>query len=139
MNKEVEFLKKNDVEKYIEFIKEVFGNEVNKESILKLLENNKILIIKIDEKIVASATLEERFEYIKNKKYYFISYLGVMKEYRREGYASKIFDKIEELVKENKIDYLELVSGNQRRGAYYFYKEKEFKIKDTTVFVKFYN
>ena len=139
MNKEVEFLKKNDVEKYIEFIKEVFGNEVNKESILKLLENNKVLIIKIDEKIVASATLEERFEYIKNKKYYFISYLGVMKEYRREGYASKIFDKIEELVKENKIDYLELVSGNQRRGAYYFYKEKEFKIKDTTVFVKFYN
>ena len=119
MNKEVEFLKKNDVEKYIEFIKEVFGNEVNKESILKLLENNKILIIKIDEKIVASATLEERFEYIKNKKYYFISYLGVMKEYRREGYASKIFDKIEEL--DSKI------------------QEKEFKIKDTTVFVKFYN
>lgn len=139
MNKEVEFLKKNDIEEYIEFIKDIFGYEGKKEVIEKYLKKCKILIIKNDEKIVASATIEERFEYIKNQKYYFISYLGVSKEHRREGNASKIFDKIEELVKENNINYIELTSGNQRRGAHYFYKEKEFKIKDTTVFVKFYD
>lgn len=138
MNKEVEFLHKKDIDSYIELMKNVFDYDVQKESIEKLIRKNKVLIIKKDEKVVASAILEERFEYIKNQKYYFLSYLGVLKECRREGYASKLFEKIDELVKENDICYLELTSGNQRRGAHYFYKSKDFKIKDTTVFVKLY-
>ena len=32
-------------------------------------------------------SLEERFEYIKNQKYYYLSYLGVKKDYRRLGYS----------------------------------------------------
>ena len=82
--------------------------------------------------------IKDIFEYIKNQSYYRVGYLGVIKEYRREGYANKIFEKIEELVKENNIDYLQLTSGNQRKAAHYFYKSKNFKIKDTTVFVKLY-
>ena len=65
--------------------------------------------------------------------------MGVKKEYRRNRYASKLFEKVEELVKENDIKQIELTSGNQRRGAHYFYQSKDFKIKDTMVFVKFYN
>lgn len=138
MNKEVEYLKKKDIDSYIDFIKTIFDYEVDSSAIEKLIRKNKVLIIKKGNKIVASATLEERFEYIKNQKYYYLSYLGVLKQYRREGYASKIFEKIDELVKENNISYLELTSGNQRRVAHYFYKSKNFKIKDTTVFVKLY-
>lgn len=134
----VEYLKKKDINSYIEFIKEIFDYSANSESIEKLIRKNKVLIIKKDEKVIASAVLEERFEYIKNQKYYYLGYLGVLKQYRREGYASKLFEKIEELVKENNISYLELTSGNQRRVAHYFYKSKDFKIKDTTVFVKLY-
>ena len=135
----VETLKKKDIDSYIKFIDEVFGYECNKEAIEKMIKKDKVLIIKKDEEVVASVLLEERFEYIKNQKYYYVGYLGVKKEYRRNHYASKLFEKIEELVKENDIKYLELTSGNQRRGAHYFYKSKEFKIKDTMVFVKFYN
>ena len=138
MTKEVEFLKKKDIKSYGDFIKQIFDYKINPEIMEKLIRKNKVLIIKQDDRVVASATLEERFEYIKNQKYYHISYLGVLKENRREGYASKIFDKIEELVKENNIKYIELTSGNQRRQAHYFYKSKNFKIKDTTVFVKMY-
>ena len=138
MNKEVEVLKKKDIEKYINFINEVFGYEGEKEVIEKSLRKNKILIIKKEEEIIAAVTLEERLEYIKNLKYYFISYLGVKKEYRRKGYGSRLFKKIEELVKENEIDYIELTSGNQRRIAHFFYKDKSFKIRDTMVFVKMY-
>lgn len=139
MSIEVNLLKKKDIDSYIKFIEEIFGYETNKESIEKLIKKSKVLVIKENEEVVASVTLEERFEHIKNQKYYFVSYLGVKKEYRRKHYASKLFNKIEELVKENDIKYLELTSGNQRRGAHYFYKDKEFKIKDTMVFVKFYN
>lgn len=135
---EVEFLKKKDIDEYIKFINEIFGYESTKESIEKLIKKSKVLIIKKDDMIVATASLEERFEYIKNQKYYFISYLGVKKEFRRKGYASKLFEEIENLVKENDIKYLELTSGNQRRSAHYLYKKNNFKIKDTTVFVKIY-
>ena len=139
MSIEVENLKKKDIDSYIKFIDEIFGYECNKEAIEKMIRKHKVLVIKNEEEVVASVTLEERFEYIKNQKYYYISYLGVKKDYRRNHYASKLFNKIEELVKENDIKYLELTSGNQRRQAHYFYKSKEFKIKDTMVFVKFYN
>lgn len=139
MNQEVKLLTKKDIDLYANFIDEVFGYEVNKETIEKLIRKNKVLIIKKDDKIVASATLEERYEYIKDKKYYRLGYLGVVKNYRRKGYASKLFERIEELIKENDIDYLQLTSGNQRKAAHYFYKSKNFKIKDTTVFVKLYN
>ena len=138
MNKEVEILNISDIEKYIEFIKTVFGYEPNEKDIKKLIKKSKVLIVKDNEKIVSSICIEERYEYIKGQKYYFLSYLGTLKEYRRNGYASLIFKTIEEMVKENNINYLELTSGNQRRSAHYFYKSKEFKIKDTTVFVKIY-
>ena len=139
MSIEVENLKKKDIDSYIKFIDEIFGYEANAEALEKMIKKNKVLVIKENEEVVASVSLEERFEYIKNQKYYFISYLGVKKEYRRKGYASKLLKKVEELVKENDIKYLELTSGNQRRIAHFFYKDKQFKIKDTMVFVKFYN
>lgn len=139
MNKEVEFLTDKDILNYIEFIKEVFDYDVKKENIKKLIKKNKVLIIKNKEKIIASAIIEENFESIKNQKYFSLSYLGVLKSYRRMGYATHLFDKINELATANNISYLELHSGNQRRSAHYFYKSENFKIKDTTVFVKLYN
>ena len=135
---EVEVLNKKYIASYIDFIKEIFDYDVESSAMEKLIRKNKVLIIKRDERVVASATLEERFEYIRNQKFYCLTYLGVLKEYRRRGYATKIFEKINELVEENNINYLELTSGNQRRVAHYFYKSKDFKIKDTTVFVKFF-
>lgn len=138
MSIEVESLKKKDIDSYIKFINEIFGYEAVKEIIEKQMKKNKILVIKQDEEVVASITIEERFEYIKNQKYYYINYFGVKKQYRRKGLGSKLFKKVEELVKENDIKYLELTSGNQRRSAHYFYKDKQFKIKDTMVFIKMY-
>lgn len=138
MNKEVEYLRKKDINSYIDFIKIVFDYDITSDIVEKLIKKDKVLIIKDEDVIIASAILEERFEYIKNQKYYFLSYLGVLKHYRRKGYASKLFEQIDDLVKKNSISYLELTSGNQRRIAHYFYQSKDFKIKDTMVFVKLY-
>ena len=135
----IEQLKKTDIDIYVDFIKDVFDYNIKRENVEKLIKKNKVLIIKDNNDILASAVLEERFEYIKDSKYYFLSYLGVRKKYRRMGYASIIVDKINDLAKENDIKYLELNSGNQRKSAYYLYQKNNFKIKDTTVFVKFYN
>ena len=136
--KEVEYLKKEDINSYIVFVKEVFDYEAKEEDIEKLINNDTVLIVKNQDKIIASVTLEEHYEYIKAEKFYHIGYFGVLKEYRRMGYAKILFDKIEELVKENNIKYLELTSGNHRKAAHYLYQSRGFKIKDTTVFVKIY-
>lgn len=134
----VEMLKKDDIQNYINFIKEVFGYESNMELIEKLIKEQTVLVIKDNDKIIASSILVEHIEYIKNKKYYHIDYFGVHPDYRKKGYASKLFEKIEEMVKLNNITYIELTSGNKRINAHEFYKSKGFIIKDTSVFIKTY-
>lgn len=134
----IETLKKKDFKTYIEFINNVFGYEVTKENLEKYYKENIVLVIKRGNKVVASVSLKEENDYIKNQKYYYINYLGVLKEYRREGFASILFDEIDKMATENQIKYLLLTSGNQRRAAHFFYKSRNFKIKDTTVFIKLY-
>ena len=138
MNKEVELLQKENIDNYIEFIENVFEYKTKYEAIEKLIKKDKVLVIKNKEKIIASLVLEECFEAIKNQKYYRLGYFGVLKEYRRMGYAKRLFEEVEKLVKENNIKYVELTSGNHRKAAHYFYQSNDFKIKDTTVFVKLY-
>lgn len=135
---EVERLKTKDIDSYRNFIKDVFGYDVSKKNVSDAMKNSIILALKLDNKVIASITLEESKEYIKGKKYYYASYFGVLNDYRRMGFATKIFDKVEELVEKNKIDYIELTSGNQRKEAHSFYSKHNFRIKDTTVFIKFY-
>ena len=138
MNKEVEFLKEENIYSYIDFIDKVFDYKIDVKNVKKLIDGNKVLVIMNGNKVIASVILEKNFEYVKNQEYYKLSYLGVLREYRRMGYANRLFEKVEELANENNINYLELTSGNQRIAAHYFYQKNGFKIKDTTVFVKLY-
>lgn len=134
----IEVLRKEDIGAYSEFIVKVFDYDVDINSMEECIDKNKVLIIKEDEKIIASLTYEERKDYVKNRKFYFISYFGVLKEYRREGLGTKLFDYLEYEIEQNDIDYVELTSGNHRKAAHYFYRNRNFKIKDTTVFIKMY-
>ena len=135
---EVTKLAKEEIDAYSEFIVKVFDYDIDTSSIEECIEQNNILVIKDDDKIVASLTYEERKEYVKNKKYYFISYFGVIKEYRRKGLGTMLFDYLKEEIEKNGISYIELTSGNHRKAAHYFYRSRNFKIKDTTVFIKIY-
>ena len=138
MNKEVVLLTEENIESYIEYIKNVFDYSPKEEDIKKLIQRNKVLVILNQDKVIASVILEECFDAIKSQKYYRIGYFGVLKEYRRMGYANRLFEEVEKLVKQNDIKYLELTSGNHRKAAHYLYQSRGFRIKDTTVFVKIY-
>ena len=124
----IENLTKKDLKLYNEFINEVFGYDSSLEHLEKYMKENKVLIVKKDNKIAASVSIKEEYDYIKDQKYYYINYLGVLKDYRREGLASKLFDEIDRMAQENNIMYLLLTSGNQRRAAHFFYKSRNFKI-----------
>ena len=134
----VEYLKEEYIESYIKFIKSVFDYECKYDLIKKMMNEYKVLIILDKEKAIASAFLIEGIDYIKNEKFYSLEYFGVLEEYRKMGYAKLLFNKIEEIIKENNIKKLKLTSGNQRKAAHFFYHNNGFKIKDTTVFIKTY-
>lgn len=136
--RDVELLKKEDIDLYSEFIVKVFDYDIDSKSMEECINKNKVLVIKSNDKIIASLTYEERKDYVKNKKFYFISYFGVIKEYRREGLGTRLFDYLKKEIDKNNIDYVELTSGNHRKAAHYFYRSRDFKIKDTTVFIKMY-
>ena len=135
---EVERLKTKDIDSYREFVKDVFGYSSTKKNISEAMKNSIILVLKLDNKVISSITLEEKKDYIKDKKYYYVSYFGVLTDYRRMGFATKMFDYVEEMIRKNNIDYIELTSGNQRKEAHSFYSKNNFRVKDTTVFIKFY-
>ena len=134
----VEYLKEEYIESYIKFIKSVFDYECKYDLIKKMMNEYKVLIILDKEKVIASAFLIEGIDYIKNEKFYSLEYFGVLEEYRKMGYAKLLFNRIEEIIKENNIKKLKLTSGNQRKAAHVFYHNNGFKIKDTTVFIKTY-
>lgn len=138
MNKEVFRLNEDDTKEYINFISEVFGYVPSEEDINLMMKNEMVLGIKNENRIIAAISVERKREFIKGLNYYRISYLGVLKQYRRMGYATRLFNEVERLAAENNINYLELTSGNQRKSAHFFYQKNDFKIKDTTVFVKLY-
>ena len=135
---EVERLKSKDITSYKEFIKDVFGYDVNRKNISESMKTNIILVLKLESKVICSMTLEEKKDYVKDKKYYYVSYFGVLNDYRRMGFATKMFDYVEDMIRKNNIDYIELTSGNQRKEAHNFYSKNNFRVKDTTVFIKFY-
>jgi GNAT superfamily N-acetyltransferase len=120
MNKEVECLKKENIDSYINFIRDVFDYEADKKAIQNLIKKHKVLIIRNQDKIIASVVLEECFEYIKNQKYYHLGYFGVLKEYRRMGYANRIFESGNGVEKQLIRDVLSYV-----RAAYQYFKPDE--------------
>ncbi len=135
---EVERLKTKDITSYKEFIKDVFGYDANRKNISESMKSNIILVLKLESKVICSMTLEEKKDYVKDKRYYYVSYFGVLNDYRRMGFATKMFDYVEDMIRKNNIDYIELTSGNQRKEAHNFYSKNNFRVKDTTVFIKFY-
>ena len=135
---EVERLKTKDISSYKDFIKDVFGYDTSRKNIMKAMKKSIILVLRLDNKVISSITLDEEVDYVKDKRYYYASYFGVLTDYRRMGFATKIFEYVEELIKTNNIDYIELTSGNQRKEAHNFYSRHNFRVKDTTVFIKFY-
>ena len=66
---EVERLKTKDIDSYREFVKDVFGYSSTKKNISEAMKNSIILVLKLDNKVISSITLEEKKDYIKDKKY----------------------------------------------------------------------
>lgn len=115
-----------------------YGTDIRQQVIDKEYNNGSrfiVLAIGIDNNVVGTAFVEKRYDYIRNKRSYFITYVCVDTNYRRQGVGKAIFDKIEEYAREDRINIIELTSANYREGAHRFYESIGFTKKKTTVFI----
>jgi len=72
---------------------------------------------------------------LNNVKTCFIRYLGVLPEYRKYGIASGMLGIVKEFARCSHIKPIELTCADWRTDSHRFYKNNEFTIKKTKIFI----
>lgn len=125
----------NETEEVLGLVKEVFkiDNDNNK---IELQDNQKILLLKNNDKVIGLTLITLKNDPFKNQKSYYLDYVCIKEEYRHQQLGKKMFNKIMEMAIDNKIDNIELTSNKNRTEARNMYINCGMDIKDTDVFVK---
>lgn len=131
-----DYLKEEDLNDLSYIIKENFGYVPSIQGLNELLKNTDIikLVYRNEDVLVGFAIIENRYNYIKDKKYFYLNYVTVKKEYQRNGIGTKLMKKVEELASYHKINYIEFTSSNKISQE--FYEKNNYKKRDTIVFRK---
>ena len=129
-----EVLKKEDERQVIELIDRVFNIDTPSTSMNG--SNYKFVVIKENDKVIATSMLTTLFDPIKNNKIMYIDYLCVDESYRGKGIGNILFDSIERLAREEKINVLKLTSNPERTTARKMYVSKGMRMIDTNLFIK---
>ena len=129
-----EVLKKEDERQVIELIDRVFNIDTPSTSMNG--SNYKFVVIKENDKVIATSMLTTLFDPIKNNKIMYIDYLCVNESYRGKGIGNLLFDSIEHLAREEKINVLKLTSNPERTTARKMYVSKGMRMIDTNLFIK---
>ena len=123
-----EVLKKEDERQVIELIDRVFNIDTPNTSMNG--SNYKFVVIKENDKVIATSMLTTLFDPIKNNKIMYIDYLCVDESYRGKGIGNILFDSIERLARKEKINVLKLTSNPERTTARKMYVSKGMRMKD---------
>ena len=98
--------------------------------------NYKFVVVKENNKVVATSLLTTLFDPIKNYKVMHIDYLCVEESYRGRGIGNYLFDSIEKHAREENINVLKLTSNPLRVTARKMYVSKGMRMIDTNLFIK---
>lgn len=125
----------NEIDDVHRLIKECFDIEIDKTN-FKLQDNQKLLLLTLDNEVIGMSMITLKNDPCKKKSSYYLDYICIRKDYQHNSYGKKMFEKIIEIAKENKIDYIELTSNKDRVFARKLYMSYGMIIKDTDVFIK---
>lgn len=114
----------------------VLLNDVYDIEKVNCITDNIELVAIDDEAVVGYLMLNIMHDSIKNIRYGMVNYVCVAKEYRRQGIATKLFEKVFDICRNKNISYIELTSNETRVEAHALYKKIGFMVRDTTVFRK---
>lgn len=88
------------------------------------------------EQVIGYLNLNKCVNLVTGQKYFYVNYVCVKEEFKGQGVATSLFQRVFEICKELEISYLELTSNPKRVAAWELYKKLGFVIRETAVFRK---
>ncbi len=145
MNIKVEDLKYEDIEECYKMNMEIFKENRDIEEIKELYkkysnskEMYRFLVAKLDGKIVGYTSCIIAFNlFDANHPFMTLWYVCTHPDYRRMGVATKLFQTIETIAKENNCELIYFTSGINRKGAHAFYEKMGYSQNENKAFIKY--
>ncbi len=140
----IEDLKYEDIEECYEMNKQIFNEEHGLEEVKELYkklynnkENYRFLVAKMGRKIVGYTSVIMAYKLFDgNRPLMTLWWVGTHPDYRHQGIASKMFEKIEQIAKENDCELIYFTSENYRTGAHQFYQNMGYDMNKNKAFEK---
>lgn len=139
MNITIRYYQENDYRLLIKLLEKEYGSQIDQATLEKEYVSNKrsIIIAVSDEDLLVGCTfLEIQEDFVRPSKVLYVTYVAVDENYRKHGIGRKIFERVENIAKENTCSSIELTSADFRTGAHAFYNSLGFTKKKTTLFIK---
>lgn len=145
MEIKIEDLKYEDIEECYEMNMEIFNEDRDLEEIKELYkkysgnkETYRYLVAKIDGKIVGYTSCIIGYNLF-DAKHPFMTLWWVCThpDYRRMGVATKLFEHIEKIAKENNCELIYFTSEMYRKDAHAFYEKMGYDQNESKAFIKF--
>lgn len=139
----IEDLKYEDIAECYELCKECFNEEYGLEEVQDLYKeiskqsNYRFLVAKVNNKIVGYTSAIMAYNLFDGKRPFMtLWWVCTHQNYRRQGIATKLFNRIEEIAKENNCELIYFTSEVERTGAHKFYENMGYKSNSDKAFIK---
>lgn len=127
----------NDLDRVNYILNEAFSIEKNNSEI----DNNIYteLVFELDNIVVGYLLITRIIDPIRNVLNFHIDYVCVDSKYRGYGIGTKMFEKIDEIAREENVHYIELTSGYKREAAHRLYEKCGYIKRESYIFRKVIN
>lgn len=144
MDIKIEDLKYEDIEECYKMNMKVFNENRNIEEIKELYkkcsnkEMYRFLVAKLDGKIVGYTSCIIAYNlFDANHPFMTLWWVCTHPDYRRRGIATKLFQTIDEIAKENNCELIYFTSGIERKDAHAFYEKMGYNQNKSKAFIKY--
>ena len=139
----IEDLKYEDIAECYELCKECFNEEYGLEEVQDLYKeiskqsNYRFLVAKVNNKMVGYTSVIMAYNLFDGKRPFMtLWWVCTHPNYRRQGVATKLCNRIEEIAIENNCELIYFTSEVERTGAHKFYESMGYKSNSDKAFIK---
>lgn len=122
--------------KYLDSLNELLNLSFQLTKVGEISPQDIELIAVIEDKVVGYLVLNRLVDCVRGVKYFYVHYVCTHPDFRNQHIATKMFERVFLICKEQKIAYLELTSNPTRIVAHHLYRKLGFKVRETVVFRK---
>lgn len=134
---EIRWLRKDEINKVMILLEESFPVDTNSFKIQKNLnDQNRFLVAVMDEQLVGVMLVRTVENFVENFISFHLDNICVKKQYRNQGIASQMLQKIEIIAREEGIDYIDLTASNYREVAHHVYLKNGYEMRESCLFRK---